>query len=89
VNITRKIHHTERTSNPNFRPHPTYLNEKLDREKKIEMRNKEQTLILTNDDVLEILHTSQSPSPVEKETVGDLCKKGTTMASLLPKRRSW
>jgi hypothetical protein len=25
VGITRKIHHTERSSNPNFRSHPTYL----------------------------------------------------------------
>ncbi len=42
-------------------------------EQKIELRNKRQTLLLTNDDV------------VEKETDGDLHKKGTDMTAVVAK----
>jgi hypothetical protein len=50
-----------------YQTHVEY--EKFYGEQKIELRNKRQTLLLTNDDVL------------EKEVAGVLCKKGTTMAA--------
>jgi hypothetical protein len=50
-----------------YQAHVEY--EKLYGEQKIEVRNKRQTLLLTNADVM------------EKEVPGDLHKKGTTMAA--------